>query len=104
MGFALVHLAFWEARQELALRRYLRGERFADEDPTVNGALEEMMSLFRQDQAGRAAAETSKRVDAVVAELSAGQYADLCAAGFAYAVERWRHHEDHLAQIEAVLP
>lgn len=96
-------MAFWEARQEAALRAWLDGAEFPDEDESVNPALEALASTIDPVATAGAVEEISARVDATIAGLSAEQRAQLVDAGFGYVVARWAHREDHIAQIEAVL-
>ncbi|MCY3655966.1 MAG: DinB family protein [Chloroflexi bacterium] len=103
VGFALAHVAFWEARQEAALRAWLAGAEFPDEDPSVNPTLEAMALTLDPAATAAAVEQLSARVDATIAGLSAEQRAALVDAGFGYVVARWAHREDHIAQIEAVL-
>ena len=102
-GFALVHLAFWDARQHFALQSYARGDGFPPEDKTVNDTLEAVAPLFCASPAGREAVRAARLVDATVADLSADQRASLAENGLAFAVQRWPHRDEHVAQIEAVL-
>ncbi len=103
VGFALVHLAFWDARQVFAVQSFARGDGFPSEDWMTNATLESIAPLFRADIAADMAVTAAERLDATLAKLSAEQHAALREAGFAYAIERWPHHEEHLAQIEEVL-
>lgn len=103
VGFALVHLAFWDVRQHVALQRYARGDEFASEDVTTNDTLEAIAPLFDPHAAGAVAVRAAERLDATLEALSGEQRERLRRAGVAYAIERWRHREDHIAQIEAVL-
>ena len=96
-------MAFWEARQDAALRAWLDGSEFPDEDETVNAALEAIAPLLDPAAAATSAAATARQLDATIAGLTAGQRAELVAAGSGYAIRRWAHREDHIAQIEAVL-
>ena len=96
-------MAFWEARQEAALRAWLDGAEFPDEDESVNPALEAMASTLDPVATAAAVEEISARVDATLAALSDEQRAQLVDGGFGYVVGRWAHREDHIAQIEAVL-
>ena len=104
VGFALAHLAFWDARQHFALQRFERGDGFPSADWTTNATLESMAPLFRADAAGAIAVNAAERLDATLGSLTAEQHDSLRQAGFAYAIERWPHRAEHLAQIEAVLP
>ena len=104
VAFALVHLAFWDARQVAALQVYTGGGAFPDEDETVNPTLEAVAAMFDPAAAGPAAVEAAGAVDATAAALSAEQRSALREAGQEYAFRRWPHREEHIAQIEAGLP
>lgn len=103
VAFALVHLAFWDVRQDVALQRYARGGEFASEDVTTNDTLEAVAPLFDPEAAGAIAVQAAEQLDATLEALTSAQLESLRQAGVAYAIERWRHREDHIAQIEAVL-
>lgn len=103
VAFALAHLAFWDARQHFALLSYARGDGFPPEDKAVNDTLEAVAPLLHASRAGSEAVRAAELVDATVAGLTAAQRAELFEQEVGFAVERWRHREDHIAQIEAVL-
>ena len=103
VGFALVHLAFWDARQHFALQSYARGDDFPPEDKTVNDTLKAVAPIFRASSAGREAVRAAQLVDATVAALSAEQHASLAQNGLSFAVRRWPHRDEHVAQIAAAL-
>ncbi|MXY88834.1 MAG: hypothetical protein F4Y92_08245 [Dehalococcoidia bacterium] len=103
VAFALAHLAFWDARQHVALQGYDRGEGFPPEDKAVNDTLEAVAPLLRGEAAGQEAVRAAMLVDATVAGLSEAQRMSLAEEGVGFAVQRWQHREDHIAQIEAVL-
>ena len=104
VAFALVHLAFWDVRQDAALQRYMRGDEFPAEDVTTNATLEAIAPLFDAGEAGAIAVRAAEQLDATLEALTGDQLESLRQSGVAYAIERWRHREDHVAQIEAVLP
>ncbi|MYI83627.1 MAG: hypothetical protein F4056_10260 [Chloroflexi bacterium] len=105
VAFALVHLAFWDARQTAALAGYTSSQALpSPEDETVNPTLEAVAAMFDPAAAGPAAVEAAGAVDAAAAALSAEQRSALREAGQEYAFRRWPHREEHIAQIEAVLP
>ena len=104
VAFALAHLAFWDARQHFALQGYARGEGFPAEDRAVNDTLESLASVLRPDTVGPEAVRAAELLDATLAGLSAARRDSLVAEGLGFAVERWQHRHDHIAQIEAVLP
>ena len=103
VGFALAHVAFWEARQDAALRVWLDGADFPAEDETTNPALEAIAPLLDPAAAVASAEATARQLDATITSLTAGQRAELVAKGSGYAIRRWAHREDHIAQIEAAL-
>ena len=103
VGFALIHLAFWDARQDLALHRFTRGDGFPSEDWVTNATLEAIAPLFSPSIAGDIAVKAAEQLDDAIGSLTTEQQDALHEAGFAYAIERWPHRDEHLAQIEAVL-
>ena len=103
VAFAFAHLAFWDARQDAALRVHARGEPFPPEDEVTNAALELIAGSFGPEAVAAAAVEAAARLDATATDLTAGQRAALREAGQEFAFRRWPHREEHIAQIEAVL-
>jgi len=103
VAFALCHLAFWDARQRAALERYARGEDFAEEDVVANQALEAVSGLLAAGAAGTEAVRAAEAVDAQLAALPPARRDALLAGGCGFAVERWRHRDEHIAQIERAL-
>ena len=103
VAFAFAHLAFWDARQDAALRVHTRGEPFPPEDEVTNAALELIAGSFGPETVASAAVEAAARLDTTATDLTAGQRAALREAGQEFAFRRWPHREEHIAQIEAVL-
>ena len=103
VAFALAHLAFRDARQDAAIRAWMRGGAFPEEDGAVNDALEAVAALVDADAAGAAAAAAAARLDATAEGLGDARRAALREAGRGGAVRRWAHREEHIAQIEAAL-
>ena len=103
VGFALAHLAFWDARQVAALQRMSLGEPFPAEDMATNAALEHIAAAFNPATIGDAAVHAAEQLDAAVAQLSADQLQSLSNAGLSYAVERAPHRDEHRLQIETLL-
>ena len=99
-----MHLAFWDVRQDIALQRYVRGDEFAAEDVTTNATLEAIAPLFDAGAVGAIAVRAAEQLDTTLESLTSDQLESLRQEGLAYAIERWRHREDHVAQMEAVLP
>lgn len=102
-GFALAHLAFWDARQVAALQRMSRGEAFPSEDLATNAALEAIASTFDQSAIGQAAVNAARQLDAVVQSLTSEQVDALVNTGKSYAIDRAPHREEHIRQIEEAL-
>ena len=103
VAFALAHLAFWDARQDAALRVYARDEALPPKDEVTNAALEMIAGSFGPRVVASVAVEAAGRLDATAMDLTAGQRAALREAGQEFALRRWPHREEHIAQIEAVL-
>ena len=60
VGFALAHLAFWDARQVAALQRMAQGEPFPSEDMATNAALEVIADAFDPEVIGQAAVSAAQ--------------------------------------------
>ena len=103
VGFALAHLAFWDQRQRVAIQRHARGAGFPEEDPAVNEALDAVAPLLAPGRAGAEAVRAAALLDETLAALATAEWDALVAAGEGYALERWRHRDEHIAQIEAGL-
>ena len=103
VGFALAHLAFWDARQVAALQRFVQGESFPSEDLTTNAALEAIGATFDQSAVGQAAVDAARQLDAVVRSLTAEQLEALTNSGKSYAIDRAPHRDEHIRQIEDVV-
>lgn len=103
VGFALAHLAFWDARQVAALQRLAQGEPFPSEDMATNAALEVIADAFDPEVIGQAAVGAAQQLDAAVEALSPEQVDVLTGSGKSYAIDRAPHREEHLRQIEEAL-
>lgn len=103
IGFALAHLAFWDARQVAALQRMSRGEEFPSEDLATNAALETIGATFDRSAVGQAAVDAARQLDAVVRSLTAQQVDALTNSGKSYAIDRAPHRDEHVRQIEKAL-
>jgi len=103
IGFALAHLAFWDARQVAALQRMSRGEAFPAEDLATNAALEAIAAAFNPKTIGQAAVGAAQQLDALVESLTAEQVNALTDSGRSYAIDRAPHREEHIRQIEQAL-
>ncbi|MEE8337644.1 MAG: maleylpyruvate isomerase N-terminal domain-containing protein [Dehalococcoidia bacterium] len=102
---ALVHLTFWDGRQDAALRHYTAtGQRLEDDsDDAVNEGLGPLLAHIDPASAVTLATAAAKAVDATIAGLAPDVREALLATDDAYQVQRWSHREEHIAQIEAVL-
>ena len=100
VGFALVHLAFWDARQVAALQRFARGDGFPSEDIATNATLAAIASALDPTTVGEVAVSAAQELDALVETLTTEQLDSLRDAGKWYAIERSPHREEHLQQIE----
>lgn len=103
IGFALAHLAFWDARQVAALQRMAQGEEFPSEDLATNAALEAIAPAFNPDTISQAAVGAARQLDALVETLTADQVNALTGSGKSYAMDRAPHREEHMRQIEEAL-
>lgn len=100
VGFALAHLAFWDARQIAALGRFANGEPFPSEDMATNAALELIADAFNPATIGQAAVRAAEQLDAAVQALTKQQRDELHQANLSYAINRAPHRDEHLQQIE----
>lgn len=103
IGFALAHLAFWDARQVAALDRVANGEPFPSEDMATNAALEAIAGGFDPDTIGEAAVSAARKLNAVVESLTSEKVDALRTSGKSYAIDRAPHREEHIRQIEEAL-
>ena len=103
VGFALIHLAFWDARQVAALQRFKDGEAFPSEDYATNATLAAMASAFDLAVAGQAAVNAAQELDTMVESLTEEQLTALQDSGKSYAIDRAPHRDEHLQQIEEAL-
>ena len=103
VGFALIHLAFWDARQVAALQRFKDGEAFPSEDYATNATLSLIAPIFDLSAAGQAAVNAAQELDATVESLSVEQLARLQESGKSYAIDRAPHRDEHLQQVEEAL-
>ena len=101
VGFALAHLAFWDARQVAALQRFASGEGFPSEDIATNATLSAIASAFDLSTVGEAAVSAAEQLDAIVESLTTEQLDSLREAGKSYAIDRSAHREEHIRQIKA---
>ena len=103
VGFALIHLAFWDARQVAALQRFKDGEAFPSEDYATNATLSLIAPIFDLSAAGQAAVSAAQELDTMVESLTVDQLTTLQDSGKSYAIDRAPHRDEHLQQIEDAL-
>ena len=103
VGFALIHLAFWDARQVAALQRFKDGEPFPSEDYATNATLSLIAPIFDLAAAGQAAVSAAQELDTMVESLTVDQLTTLQDSGKSYAIDRAPHRDEHLQQIEEAL-
>ncbi len=103
VGFALAHLAFWDARHVAALQRFAAGDGFPSEDYAANAALELIAGAFNPATVAEAALSAARQLDAVVDSLSATQRSELEEASLTYAIARAPHRDEHIQQIEGAM-
>ena len=103
VGFALIHLAFWDARQVAALQRFKDGEAFPSEDYATNATLSLIAPIFDLSAAGQAAVSAAQELDTMVESLTDEQLTALQDSGKSYAIDRAPHRDEHLQQIEEAL-
>ncbi len=112
VAMALGHLAFWDGRQRAALEHFVdTGVLLGSEAPEphnpddlTNEALEPLLALVDPHAIDELVVEVAQAVDELVASLEEGQLSAVLESDHAYIARRWRHREEHIAQIEAVLP
>ena len=107
-SMALAHLAFWDARHDAALRAYSATGVFPADagyatEEAVNAGIATLAPLVDPGASGSLAVRSAEQIDAAVAALAPDRRAVILASADDYAVRRWRHREEHIAQIEAAL-
>ena len=109
VSMALGHLAFWDGHQRAVLEHFVdTGVLLGSEAPEphnpddqTNEALEPLLALLDPDAVGELVVEAAQAVDDLVATLSDEQVGAVLDGEHGYVVRRWRHREEHIAQIES---
>ncbi len=101
VGFALAHLAFWDARHAAALDRFHRSGLLPAEDRFANPGLEALIEVCATPTIGALALQAAAALDTEIGRLSAAQRDAVRDAGFAHLLDRWPHREEHRVQIES---
>ncbi len=102
---ALGHMAFWDFRAVVVLRRWMdTGTPHVElDDDVVNGALEPLIIGMQPPTAVALCLEAARQADAVVETVPDGMVTGLAAQGGAYLLERFRHRSEHIEQIRAAV-
>ncbi len=109
IGALLAHMAFWD---RLALCRWEAADKAGEPIPRaltddttdlVNGAAVGQWQALPPEVVAHEALEAAAAVDAHVMQLSDAQIDLAMAAGFVRLLERARHRNEHMDQIEKVL-
>ena len=103
---ALAHLGFWDRRFAYAFNRWVQeGTPYVVIDNAViNYALEPMLAAVDPRAAGGIAVAAAKELDAAIESMTDAMVGDMEARQLAFMLNRERHRNDHIQQIEAVLP
>ena len=105
LGATLVHLAFWDLRQAMVLKRWLaEGGKFGTLDArTINDPLSLISEVIPPKAAVKLAAEAAKTADDVVEKLTQVQAEELLEMGQERTLRRCLHRREHLDKIVKVL-
>lgn len=102
---ALAHLAFWDHRAAVLLRRWRAngvGSSPVDAD-AVNHALLPLLAAVPPQQAARLALAAAEAVDREVESFPESWVDQVAASGSSFRLRRATHREEHLDQIERAL-
>jgi hypothetical protein len=106
---ALAHLAFWDRRAVLVLERWAAGQpppplgpAWHDADLLNDSLLAEWLAL-PPPVAVRLALEAAEAADATAAGAADALVAAIVARGEGWRLERFRHRQEHLDEIERLL-
>jgi hypothetical protein len=106
----LGHIAFWDQRTLILLRRWLEGGSTpspADDEPEdidwINDAAHGFLLLVPPRELARFALETAREVDGVVEGIPSELVAAIESAGSPINLDRGNHRGEHLDELEAFL-
>jgi hypothetical protein len=101
----LAHLAFWDRRAALLLRRWEQKGTPPDEPDVdlLNEALLEEWRALPVRRAGDLAVSAARAVDAVVEALDTRVVSAVTARGEGWRLQRSNHRREHLGEIERVM-
>jgi uncharacterized protein (TIGR03083 family) len=106
----LAHLAFWDQRMVALLERWREGDVDASPaDPdAINDALRPLCLALEPRQAAAFCLASAEAADAALEAMSPELYAaiqeEVRASGTQFRANRALHRDDHMAQIESLLP
>lgn len=102
---ALGHMAFWDFRAVVVLKRWIdTGTPYVElDDDVVNGALEPLIIGMQPRTAVALCLEAARHADSVVESVPDGRVPELALQGGAYLLERFRHRSEHIDQIQAAV-
>lgn len=105
MAAALAHLAFWDHRAAVLLRRWRAdgvGPSPVDAD-AVNDALSPLLAAIPPHQAAHLALAAAEAVDREVESFPESWVDQVAASASSFRLRRATHREEHLDQIERAL-
>ncbi len=106
VGVSLAHIAFWD---RLALARWEQAAQAGERIPRalsdnladlINAASLQEWQALSPEAIAREAVQAAAAVDARLEQLEAGQVAEAIAAGFVRLIERNRHRNEHMDEID----
>jgi hypothetical protein len=110
VGTILAHVAFWD---RLVAARWAAALRAGQATPTdlpdgltdlINDAAASEWAVLPAKQIGALALGAAEAVDALVAGLPDASVDAVVGEGRSRLVERWRHREGHLVELDAIRP
>ncbi len=103
----LGHMAFWDQRTLILLRRWLEGTTVpssSDDEPEdidwINDAAHAFLLLIPSGQLARFAIDTAREIDRLVEEVPSDLVTAIQAAGNPIGLNRGLHRGEHLDEIE----
>lgn len=101
----LVHLAFWDQRMLVLLRRWQKkGVGDAPVDPDmINDSLRPIALAMRPQAAIALCLESAEAIDTALEQMSVALYEEIAAAPIHYRFNRSLHRNDHLGEIKRLL-
>ncbi len=102
----LAHLAFWDYRALLLLRRWKQGE--VKPSPMdvdiINDTMRPLLQAIPPRRAAEFALEAAAAIDKEIEDLNQGVLAQIEANPSVLRLDRGRHRREHIGQIESALP